>query len=99
MNPSSKLFVDTARHVENELLTLVKTNISDVVAVKVISFINGSVIAEFYVVMNATVPKQADTQALIKQALKAAAENQNLTQLHIDPTFEHEIAGKSIKSR
>ena len=81
---------------ENELLTLVKTNISDVVALKVISFMNGSVIAEFYVVMNATVPKQADTPALIKQALKAAADNQNLTKLHVDSTFEHEIAGKSI---
>ena len=86
--------MDTARYVEKELFTLVKTNISDVVAVKVISFVNGSVIAEFYFVLNASAPKRSDTSDLIKQVLKNAAMNRNLTSLHIDPNFEHPVTGR-----
>ena len=95
-NTASKKHIEMARFVEGELLSLVKTNISDVVTVKVIGFVNGSVIVNFFVVMNASLPKGNDTAMLIKQALNAAAQDQTLTRLQLDPNFDHAIVGKNF---
>ena len=84
-----------ARHVETELYNLVSSNISDIVAVRVNSFANGSVIADFYVVMNSTVPKDTHTPDLLQMALKTAAKYRGTyTSLHLDPDYEHEITGE-----
>ena len=94
-DPTSKLHVETARHVEKELYKLVKTNVSDIIAVKVNSFANGSVLVDFYLVLNSTVAENQDTPDKLKAALKNAAANKGTyTSLHINPDNEHEISGK-----
>ena len=80
---------------EKELYNLVKNNVSDIIAVKVNSFANGSVLVDFYFVLNSTVAKDQGTPDKLKATLKNAAANKGTyTSLHIDPDYEHEISGK-----
>ena len=94
-NPRSKSYLEAAENVERELLTVFQINITNIVAVRVNSITNssGNVVVDIYLVMNASEPKLSDTPYLIKQSVDTAAKDTNLTLLHIDSSFKHEISG------
>ena len=55
---------------ESELTELIQVNASEVIAVKVNSFAEGSVIVDVYFVLNATVAKDPKTPATIVAVLQ-----------------------------
>ena len=79
--------------VENELLPIIQQDVSDVFAVKVTNFRNGSVIADFLVIMDESASLPDNVTAMISQSITNAIKANRFT-FTVDADFSVSVSGK-----
>lgn len=91
----SKVFVETAKVFESQLLPSLQDTIPNIAAVKVTALEKGSTIVHFQIVLDETSPVLKNTDSMIKQALTG---NSNMSKLSfsVDKNYEIAIASNAI---
>lgn len=79
--------------VENLLFDALKDKVTDVVAVKVMSFTAGSIIADIRVVIHPLVEKDAVNSTIVETSLVQAINDGLLTALNVDQQYKINVTG------
>ena len=100
MNAMSEMFVQRAMRFERELLPIMRANNSDVVAIRVHKFRNGShmmfndsVIVNFIIILNNNATMGNNTAFQFRQSLRNAIARRNFTTLNVDDRFNVTVIG------
>ena len=100
MKTMSKIFVQMAMRIERELLPVMRANNSDVIAIRVHQFRNGtymmtndSVIINFIIILNNNATMDNNTAFRFKQSLRNSIARMNFTTFNADSRFNVTVRG------
>ena len=88
------MFAETASKVEGELLPIIQADVTNVLAITVTGFVNGTVTANFFVVMDENAAKSNNTISLIRSSITNAITNGNFSTLELDSSFNYTMKGE-----